>query len=189
VLDSGLSVGMSERLSASTNESQLYVAIKDGPPGLAVVRVSTTLAVVDAQIHAIQRAVAAAGLLMLFAAGLVAWLLARVLARPLLRIADAARTSPPGGRRSSRRVRPGAGASGGRAPRHASRAGAALRRSAREREESRTLLEALSDGVLAADRRGIIVSTNAAARRLLGYGESESLPPLGELFTTGHTAR
>src|SRR3989441_3528621 len=52
----------------------------------------------------------------------------------------------------------------------------------REREESRTLLEALSDGVLAADRRGTVVETNAAARRLLGYGETEPLPPLGELF-------
>src|SRR5205814_8419927 len=52
----------------------------------------------------------------------------------------------------------------------------------REREESRTLLEALSDGVVAADERGAIVSANAAARRLLGYRPSESLPPLGELF-------
>ena len=52
----------------------------------------------------------------------------------------------------------------------------------REREESRTLLESLSDGVLAADRRGTIVSINAAARRLLGYGTSEPLPPLTELF-------
>jgi two-component system phosphate regulon sensor histidine kinase PhoR len=52
----------------------------------------------------------------------------------------------------------------------------------REREESRTLLEALSDGVLAADKRGAIISTNAAARRLLGYGDAEPMPPLGELF-------
>jgi two-component system, OmpR family, phosphate regulon sensor histidine kinase PhoR len=52
----------------------------------------------------------------------------------------------------------------------------------REREESRTLLEALSDGVLAADKRGVVISTNAAARRLLGYEANEPLPPLGELF-------
>ena len=183
VLDSGLSVGMSERLSASTNESQLYVAIKDGPPGLAVVRVSTTLAVVDAQIHAIQRAVAAAGLLMLLAAGLVAWLLARLLARPLLRIADAARDIAAGRPAEFPDVSVPELAhqvDALRAMHHElERRFDDLRR---EREESRTLLEALSDGVLAADRRGIVVSTNAAARRLLGYGESESLPPLGELF-------
>ena len=52
----------------------------------------------------------------------------------------------------------------------------------REREESRTLLEALSDGVVAADERGAIVSANAAARRLLAYGSTQALPPLGELF-------
>jgi len=84
VLDSARPVGMSERLSASTNEQQMYIAIKDGPPGLAVVRVSTTLAVVDAQVHAVQRALALAGMLLLLAAWLLAWLLARALARPLL---------------------------------------------------------------------------------------------------------
>ena len=52
----------------------------------------------------------------------------------------------------------------------------------REREESRTLLEALSDGVIAADQRGNVISTNAAARRLLGYGTRGTLPPLSELF-------
>src|SRR3989475_7217989 len=85
VLDSAQHVGVNERLSASTNEPQMYVAIKDGPPGLAVVRVSTTLVVVDAQVHAVQRAVAAAGLLLLLAGGRVAPLLARALGRPPLR--------------------------------------------------------------------------------------------------------
>ena len=79
-LDSARGVGMNERLSASTNERQMYVAIRAGPTGLAVVRVSTTLAIVDAQVHAVQRAVAAAGLVMLLAAWLLAWILARALA-------------------------------------------------------------------------------------------------------------
>ena len=182
-LDSAPGVGMNERLSASTNERQMYVAIRGGPPGLAVVRVSTTLAVVDAQVHAVQRAVAAAGLVMLLAAWLLAWMLARALAWPLLRIADAA-TDIAAGRPAefpdvhvpelAHQV------DALRAMRHElERRFEDLRR---EREESRTLLEALSDGVLAADKRGIVVETNAAARRLLGYGETEPLPPLGELF-------
>src|SRR6267143_4615736 len=181
--DSARGVGMNQRLSASTNERQLYVAVRDGPPGIAITRVSTTLAVVDAQVHAGQRAVAAAGLLMLVAAGLVAWLLARVLARPLLLIADAARDIAAGRAAEFPDVHVPELAhhvDSLRAMHHElERRFDDLRR---EREESRTLLEALSDGVLAADRRGIVVSTNAAARRLLGYGESESLPPLGELF-------
>ena len=183
VLDSARPVGRSERLSASTNEPQMYVAIKDGPPGLAVVRVSTTLAVVDAQVHAVQRAVAAAGVLLLLVAWLVAWLLSRALARPLLGIADAARDIAIGRAAEFPDVRVPELAhqvDALRAMHHElERRFEDLRR---EREESRTLLEALSDGVLAADKRGTVISTNAAARRLLGYDATEPLPPLGELF-------
>ncbi|OLC08427.1 MAG: hypothetical protein AUH41_08345 [Gemmatimonadetes bacterium 13_1_40CM_66_11] len=182
-LDSARGVGMNERLSASTNERQMYVAIRGGPPGLAVVRVSTTLAIVDAQVHAVQRAVAVAGLVMLLAAWLLAWMLARALASPLLRIADAATDIAAGRPAEFPDVRVPELAhqvDALRAMHHElERRFEDLRR---EREESRTLLEALSDGVLAADKRGIVVETNAAARRLLGYGETEPLPPLGELF-------
>ncbi|HEY3219689.1 MAG TPA: ATP-binding protein [Gemmatimonadales bacterium] len=183
VLDSGAAVGMSRRLSASTNERQMYVAVRDGPPGLAVVRVSASLTSVDLQVYALQRAVAAAGLVLLIAAALVAWVLARALARPLLRIAAAARDIADG--------RPAEFPDLGtpelarhvdalRAMHHElERRFEELRR---EREESRTLLESLSDGVLAADQRGVVISTNAAARHLLGYGPSEPLPPLAELF-------
>jgi len=182
-LDAARGVGMNERLSASTNERQMYVAIRGGPPGLAVVRVSTTLAIVDAQVHAVQRAVAVAGLVMLLAAWLLAWMLARALASPLLRIADAATDIAAGRPAEFPDVRVPELAhqvDALRAMHHElERRFEDLRR---EREESRTLLEALSDGVLAADKRGIVVETNAAARRLLGYGETEPLPPLGELF-------
>jgi len=183
VLDSAQRVGMNERLSASTNEPQLYVAIKDGPPGLAVVRVSTTLAVVDTQVHVVQRAVAGAGLLLLLAAWVVAWMLSRALARPLLGIADAARDIAAGRVAEFPDVHVPELAhhvDALRAMHHElERRFEDLRR---EREESRTLLEALSDGVLAADSRGTVISTNAAARRLLGYDPSETLPPLDELF-------
>ena len=183
VLDSAQRVGMNERLSASTNEPQLYVAIKDGPPGLAVVRVSTTLTVVNTQVHVVQRAVAGAGLLLLFAAWVVAWMLSRALARPLLRIADAARDIAAGRVAEFPDVHVPELAhhvDALRAMHHElERRFEDLRR---EREESRTLLEALSDGVVAADSRGTVISTNAAARRLLGYDASETLPPLDELF-------
>jgi len=183
VLDSARGVGINERLSASTNEPQLYVAVRDGPPGLAVVRVSTSLVTLNAQVHTVQRAVAIAGLLMLLAAGLLAWLLARAIARPLLRIAEAAHdiaAGRPGDFPDVRVPELAQHVDALRAMHHElERRFDDLRR---EREESRTLLEALSDGVLAADRRGIVVSTNAAARRLLGYDENEPLPPLGELF-------
>ena len=176
-------VGHDERVSASTNARQLYLAVRGGPPGIAVVRVSASLAAVDARVHAVQRAVLAAGLVMLLAAGLVAWLLARALARPLVQTAGAARDLAAG--------RP-AIFPDSRIPEIAQHVDAlrsmheelddrfaALRR---EREESRTLLEALSDGVIAADARGAIVSCNAAARRLLEFRPGDPLPPLTELF-------
>jgi len=120
---------------------------------------------------------------MLVAAGFVAWLLARALARPLLRIADAARDIAAGRQGEFPDVQVPELAhhvDSLRAMHHElERRFEDLRR---EREESRTLLEALSDGVLAADKRGIVIETNAAARQLLGYGDTEPLPPLGELF-------
>lgn len=179
----GGGVGMNERLSTSTNEAQMYVALRGGPAGVAVVRVSTSLSSVNAQVRALQRAVAGSGLVMLIAAGLVAWLLARLLARPLLDIADTARDIAAGRSAEFPDVQVPELAhhvDALRAMHHQleTRMGD-LRR---EREESRTLLEALSDGVLAANRGGAIVSVNAAARRLLGYGKDERLPPLAELF-------
>jgi PAS domain S-box-containing protein len=181
-IDSG-GVGMNKRLSVSTNERQMYVAVRGGPPGLAVVRVSTTLAIVDAEVHAWQRAVAAAGIVMLVLAAVVAWLLARALARPLLRITDAAHQIAAGRSAEFPDVHVPElehHVDALRAMHHElERRFDDLRR---EREESRTLVESLSDGVLAADRRGNIVSVNTAARRILGYAPAEPLPPLAELF-------
>lgn len=179
----GNGVGMNSRLSASTNERQLYVAVHEGQAGVAVVRVSTALTAVDAQIHTVQRAVAASGLALLLLAGLVAWLLSRALARPLLAITRATRAIATG----QPAVFPDV-----QVPELAHHVDALrmmqhdldtrFAELRNEREESRTLLEALSDGVIAADQRGSIVSANAAARRLLGYGPTDALPPLAELF-------
>ncbi len=179
----GGGVGRAERVSASTNARQLYVAVRGGPSGIAAVRVSASLAAIDARIHALQRAALGTGLVMLIAAALVAWLLAGALARPLVQIAAATGDFAAG--------RP-AVLPDSRIPELARHVDAlrtmheqlnerfaALRR---EREESRTLLEALSDGVIAADARGAIVSCNAAARRLLDFRPDDPLPPLTELF-------
>jgi len=179
--DSG--VGRAERVSASTNERQLYVAVRGGPGELAAVRVSTTLAAVDARLHTVQGAVALAGLTALLAAAGLAWLLSRDVAKPLVQLADAARAIAQG------RSPAFPDSTVPEVSRHISalhtmhqeldRRFAELRR---EREETATLIETMADGVLAADARGEIVTLNTAARRLLGYGAAEPLPPLAELF-------
>ena len=176
-------VGRAERLSASTNERQIYVAVAGGPAGLAVVRVSTTLTAVDAQVGAVQRAVALAGLAALFAAGALAWVLSREVAKPLVQLGGAARAIADG--------RP-PGFPDSRVPEVAQHI-VALRAMheqldqrftdlVREREETATLIETMADGVVAADARGAIVTLNRAARRLLGYGPEDPFPALAELF-------
>ena len=175
--------GQARRLSESTNEQQLYVAVRGGPPGLAVVRVSATLASVDAQIRAVQRAVALAGAAALLVAAAIAGLASGALARPLVRLTGAARDiaggHPPAFPDSS-------------IPEVAEHISSLrimhteLERRfddlRHQREETAMLIEAMADGVLATDAAGHVTSMNASARRLLGYGPSATLPPIEQLF-------
>ena len=179
--DSG--VGRAARLSASTNDRRLYVAVRGGPEDLGAIRVSTTLADVDRRVHAVQGAVALAGLAALLGAAVLAWLLAREVAKPLVQLTEDARSiaegRPP--------VFPDA-----RVPEVAEHIVALRamhqeldRRFAElqwEREETGTLIETMTDGVLAADSRGLVTTFNTAARRLLGYDPGDAPPPLAELF-------
>lgn len=176
-------VGRAERLSASTNERRLYVAVRGGPPGIAVVRVSATLAAVDVQVGAVQRATALVGALAILVAALLAWIGGRHFARPMVNLTAAAQAiaeeRPPEFPDS-------------RIPEIAQHARAlramhgelmyrftALRR---EREETAALVEAMADGVIATDARGVIHTCNAAARRLLHLDADAAPPPLAELF-------
>src|SRR5204862_4648829 len=154
-----------------------------GPPGVAVVRVSATLSAVDAHVHAVQRAVAGAGLLAVIAAAVLAWGLSRTLARPLIELGDAARAIAQGRAPSFPDVRmpeiaDHATALRGMHDELESRF-AELRR---RQEETATLVASLSDGLIATDARGDIVTCNPAARRLLRLPAGGSLPPLSELF-------
>jgi signal transduction histidine kinase len=176
-------VGRSGRLSASTNERRLYVAVRGGPPGLAVVRLSTTLAALDAQVTAVQRAVAVAGLAAVAAAAALAWLVSRQVARPLVALGGAARAIAAGGDPAFPASRIPEVAQHILALRamHA-QLGERFAELRAEREEMAALIETMTDGVLASDPRGAIVTVNRAARRLLGYGPGDPLPALPELF-------
>jgi two-component system phosphate regulon sensor histidine kinase PhoR len=175
--------GRDERLSASTNERRLYVAVRGGPPGLAVVRLSTTLDAVDRTVGALQRGVALAGTAALGIAALLAWTLNRAIARHLVQLGDAARAI-----------------AAGEAPLfpdspipeiaehvvalHAMHEQLLQRFTElrREREETHTLIESMADGLLATDASGNVATVNTAARRLLSRRQSEPLPPVTELF-------
>jgi two-component system, OmpR family, phosphate regulon sensor histidine kinase PhoR len=175
--------GRAQRLSASTNARQMYVAVHGGPPGIAVVRLSATLDSVDGEVLSVQRAVGLAGLAALLVAAVIAWIASGALARPLVRLGGAARAiaaqRPPDFPHSSipevaEHILSLRTMHGDLEQRFAE-----LRR---EREETAMLIEAMADGVLAADRTGRVTAMNSAARLLLGYGRTATLPPLEQLF-------
>jgi signal transduction histidine kinase len=176
-------VGLDQRLSASTNERRLYVAVRGGPPGLAVVRLSTTLAAVDQTVGALQRGILLAGVAALGIAALLAWTLSGAIARQLVQLGDAARAIAAG----EAPVFPDS-----RIPEIAEHV-LALRAMheqlverftdlRQEREETHTLIESMADGLLATDAAGNVATVNTAARRLLSRRPSEPLPPVTELF-------
>lgn len=176
-------VGRSRRLSASTNQRRMYMAVRGGPPGVAVVRLSATLDSVDEMVSTVQRGVALAGVAALAVAALLAWMLSGAVARDLVQLADAARAIAAG----EAPVFPDS-----RTPEVAEHVQALhamhkqlVQRFAdlqREREETHTLIEAMADGLLATDAAGNVATVNTAARRLLSRRQSEPLPPVTELF-------
>ena len=176
-------IGYARRRSQSTNQFTMYVAVRGGPPGIAVVRVASTLDAVDAAVQAAVRGVVLVGVSALVIAAALAWGLSTAVARPLVELGAAARAIATG-----------------EAPRFpdsqipeiadhilALRAmhdqlERRFRDLRQEREETQAVIESMADGVLATDWGGAVVMANAAARRLLGRRATDPLPPLGELF-------
>jgi two-component system phosphate regulon sensor histidine kinase PhoR len=172
--------GVATRRSETVGRLLMYVAVPGGP---GVIRVAADLAQVDEIIRRAQRAVAGAALLALLVGTVLALVAGRSVAQPLTGIAAAARAiaagSPPRFPRSGipdidvlvQALR--------QMHRQLADRFDELRR---EQAESSALVESMIEGVVAADGRGRIVTANPAARRLLGYGESDPLPDLAELF-------
>jgi two-component system, OmpR family, phosphate regulon sensor histidine kinase PhoR len=179
--DSG--VGLAARHSVSTNQDRMYVAIRGGPPGIAVIRLSATLAAVNAQVSAVQEAVALAGGVGILIAALLAWVGGRHYAGPLVSLTTAARAIAaerqpafPNSRipEIAQHIRALSTMHGELTAR--------FQEVREQREQSAALVEAMVDGVIAADARGVIHTCNSAARRLLRVDPTATLPALPELF-------
>ena len=172
--------GVASRRSETVGHPFLYVAIPGGP---GVVRVAAGLEQVDDVVRRAQSAVAGAALLALLVGSLLALAAGRSIARPLIAISAAARAIAAGA--PPRFPRSGIPDIDGlvQALRQMHRQlGDRFEDLRREQAESAALVESMVEGVIAADERGRTVTANAAARRLLGYGVSEELPDLQELF-------
>jgi two-component system phosphate regulon sensor histidine kinase PhoR len=171
----GVSVERS-RLGAA----MMHVAIPGGP---GVVRVSSSLAPLDETVRQAQAAMLGAAVTALLIGAALALVAGRSISRPIAELGTTARAiaagTPP---RYPRSRIPDIDALV-QALREMDRQLAdrfeALRR---ERAETAALVDVMTEGVIAADGRGRIVTANPAARRLLGYDPAESLPDLQELF-------
>lgn len=159
--------------------ARIWVAV----PGTPIVRVASDLAVLERAAGRSQRAILFGALLALGLGTLLALLGAGAISGPLGQMTAAAHAIPSG-------MNP-------RFPRSGlteiDQLSTALRQMQqelsdrfdalrRERAESSALVEAMVEGVLASDERGRIVTANPAARRLLGYGDTASMPDLPSLF-------
>ncbi len=173
-------VGAATRRSETVGRLLMYVAVPGGP---GVVRVAADLAQVDETIGRAQSAVAGAALLALLVGAVLALLAGRSIAQPLTGIAAAARAiaagAPP---RFPRSGIPDIDVLVQALRQMHRQLGDRFDELRREQAESAALVEAMVEGVIAADERGHIVTANPAARRLLGYRSAEPLPGLAELF-------
>jgi len=174
------SVGISKRRSETVGRELMYVAIPGGP---GVVRVAADLQQVDAIVHRAQLAVALAALVALLIGGVVAWISAGSIARPLTAITEAAQSiaagRPPRFPHSGIRDIDALVQALRQMHHELAERFEALRH---EQAESAALVAAMVEGVVAADARGRILTANPAARHLLGYGPDLPLPDLQQLF-------
>jgi signal transduction histidine kinase len=173
-------VGRDFRRSASTGRREFKVAVP--VPGGAV-RVSAPVPQVDAVVREAQGAVLIGALFAAAAAVLLAFGFAHSVTRPLVRLRDAAQAIGRGERpvvdsRGEDEVADLARALRGLEESLAERIGALER----ERSETAALVAAMVEGVIASDARGVVVTCNPAARRMLGFRPDEPLPPVAEVL-------
>lgn len=183
-MESG-TIGYAERASGTVGTRFLYAARRvDTPDGLAVLRMAAPLDEIQATLSRSTRAVALVGLAATAVALIVAYLLSRALARPLVTLAD-----------RSQRLAQGDFTS--RVPRNtqvleldelaqafnrlADELKARLQELGRERDEMQALIDCMAEGVVALTEDARVLRTNRAARDLLGFAEPPLFAPVGAI--------
>jgi two-component system phosphate regulon sensor histidine kinase PhoR len=172
--------GVDLRTSTSTGRPELKVAVRYAG---GVARVSSPLTQVDAVVHRAQGAVLLAAIAAALVAVLLAFGFAVNVARPLVRLRDAALAI-------TRGEHPHLDARGRHEVGELARAirtmdetlGARLAALERERSEVAALIGSMVEGVVACDAHGTVATLRAAARALLGLAPGDTPPPAGELF-------
>ncbi|HTT68332.1 MAG TPA: ATP-binding protein [Gemmatimonadales bacterium] len=172
--------GTDVRRSVSTGRWELKVAMP--VPGGAV-RVSTPLPQVDAVVQDAQNAVLLGGLFALAVGVLLALGFARSVARPLLRLRDAAQAIARGDRPAvDTRGRDEVGDLARALRSIDENLSGRMADLERERSETAALVASMVEGVIAVNAAGAVTTLNPASRRLLRLGPGAALPSALELF-------
>jgi len=174
------STGSYRRTSATVGRALMYVAVPGGP---GVIRVAINLAQVDTIVGNAQRPVIVAAVVALLLAGPLAFFAARRFTRPLEDIATAARSIANGEQPHF----PFAGIPDidqltvdlRQMHEHLTERFESLRR---KQSETSAIVDSMVEGVLSSDLKGRVITANPAARRMLGYADTDSLPDLPLLF-------
>jgi len=179
--------GSAERLSTTVGESFLYVAEPTRWNGqeTAVVRIAAPLSEIAATLDRSRRAVAFAGIAAMVLALLVAYFLSRLLARPLVTLADRAALLAQGD--FSRRVPRGTRVQeldelALAFNRLTDELQARLQELGRERDEMQALIDCMAEGVVALTDDARVLRTNRAARELLQFADPPLFAPVGTII-------
>jgi signal transduction histidine kinase len=159
-------VGSARRMSPSTGEEQLYVAVT-APRGVA--RVSVTTRVVEEIFGSARKGVIVAGLISFLLAAVLALLFSRAVSRPIVELRDVARSIAAGERRRHPALSaPGeVGDLADAIYRLAEQLEARLSALAAEQSILTALVETLNEGVIAISPAHEVVRINEIGRRLL----------------------
>jgi two-component system, OmpR family, phosphate regulon sensor histidine kinase PhoR len=159
-------VGSVRRMSPSTGEEQLYVAVK-APGGFA--RVSVTTKTIEEIFARARNGVIAAGLISFLLAAVLALLFSRAVSRPITELRDVARSIAAGERRRHPALAaPGeVGDLADAIHRLAEQLEARLSALTAERSILSALVETLNEGVIAISPEREVVRINDTGRRLL----------------------
>jgi two-component system phosphate regulon sensor histidine kinase PhoR len=161
-------------------DDRLYVSVRGGP---GVIRLISSLSQVNETVRRSQAAIAGGALVALAVGSLLAVIAGRSITQPLSGLVGASRAIAAGSLpRFPRSGIPDIDALVQALRQMHRQLADRFDELRRERAESAALVEAMTEGVIAADGRGRITTANGAARRLLGYGTSEPLPDLPALF-------
>jgi signal transduction histidine kinase len=159
-------VGSSRRMSPSTGEEQLYVAVKAAH---GVARVSVTTRTVEEIFGSARNGVIAAGLISFLLAAILALLFSRAVSKPIVELRDVARSIASGERRRHPALSaPGeVGDLADAIYRLAEQLEARISALAAEQSILSALVETLNEGVIAISPAHEVVRINEIGRRLL----------------------